>query len=61
MCKNHLGGIGFEGMKESGLHMKLGILKEQERLLVNDLVTVDHEGLKGWYKEVQAWNDEGSL
>jgi hypothetical protein len=45
--------------RSHGLQLSLGTVRGQERTLVK--VAVDSPGLKGSYKEVEAWHNEGSI
>jgi hypothetical protein len=63
MCKNHSGGIGFEGMKgswktaEACYYRRLGKATGESAASI----VVDGPGLKGSHKGVAAWHHEESL
>jgi hypothetical protein len=63
MCKNHLGGTGFEDMKglqratETWHSERLGKATGEDAVSV----AVDGPGQKGSCKEVEAWHHEESL
>jgi hypothetical protein len=62
-CKNHPGGIGFEGMKESWRETEAWHCEGPGQAIGEGgvSVAVDSSGLKESCKEVEAWHREESF
>ena len=63
ICKNHSGGTGFEGMKESWRAAEAWHCERPREAMGEGAasVAVDGLGLKGSYKEFEAWQHEERL
>jgi hypothetical protein len=63
MCKNHIGGTGFKGMKGSWRATEAWHCNRPGKAIGEGVasVAVDSLELKGPCKEVEAWHHEESL
>ena len=63
MCKNHLGGTGFEGMKGSMKAAEAWYCERPKKAISESSasVAVDRPVLKGSCKNVEAWHHKERL
>ena len=63
MCKSHLDGTSFEGMKRSWRAAEAWHCESPGKAIGEGAASIAAEGLglKGSYKEVEAWHHEESL
>jgi hypothetical protein len=63
MCESHPSGTSFEGMKGSRTAAEAWQHERPEKAISEGAasMTVEGPGVKGSYKEVEAWHPEGSL
>ena len=63
MCKNYLGGTGFEGMKRSRKAAEAQHCERPRKAIGEGVasVAIDGPGLKGLCKGVEAWHHEECL